>query len=243
MNLLDVLWRYPRLREPLNHQQVPQMPGIEPIGLGSLLTALQGLGLRWIGQMGLDARPTKLLDHVAPAGGRLHGDGRLLTGEAFGEPFQPGPEVFPIGRLDLAPMYFAGLQLHVVESDLLPVQVETAYNVHSGSPQAPLFTRHGYGLTVPASELGRPHFTTLLPVRLYMSSFPWGSVSKPTLANGHLPLKSSPDNSHQAFKVSGLEVSVLPIQHASGANPSFHKMVRDQALIDMIQRVLVDLGE
>jgi hypothetical protein len=30
--------------------------------------------------------------------------------------------------------------------------------------------------------------------------FPWGSVSKPTLANGHLPLKSSPDNSHQAFK-------------------------------------------
>src|SRR5215211_3480495 len=34
--------------------------------------------------------------------------------------------------------------------------------------------------------------------------FPWGSVSKPTLANGHLPLKSSPDNSHQAFKdVSG----------------------------------------
>ena len=30
--------------------------------------------------------------------------------------------------------------------------------------------------------------------------FPSGSVSKPTLANGHLPLKSSPDNSHQAFK-------------------------------------------
>jgi hypothetical protein len=27
-------------------------------------------------------------------------------------------------------------------------------------------------------------------------------VSKPTLANGHLPLKSSTDNSHQAFKAS-----------------------------------------
>jgi hypothetical protein len=31
--------------------------------------------------------------------------------------------------------------------------------------------------------------------------FPWGSGSKPTLANGHLPLKSSPDNSHQAFEL------------------------------------------
>src|SRR5215210_7384347 len=33
--------------------------------------------------------------------------------------------------------------------------------------------------------------------------FPWGSVSKPTLASWHLPLKSSTDNSHQAFKITG----------------------------------------
>jgi hypothetical protein len=30
--------------------------------------------------------------------------------------------------------------------------------------------------------------------------FPSGSVSKPTLLRGHLPLKSRPNNSHQAFK-------------------------------------------
>src|ERR671911_1267320 len=30
--------------------------------------------------------------------------------------------------------------------------------------------------------------------------FPWGSGGKPTLASGHLPLKFSPCNSHQAFK-------------------------------------------
>src|SRR5829696_10462366 len=30
--------------------------------------------------------------------------------------------------------------------------------------------------------------------------FPSGLVSKPTLVRGHLPLKSSMDNSHQAFK-------------------------------------------
>ena len=30
--------------------------------------------------------------------------------------------------------------------------------------------------------------------------FPSGSVGKPTLVRGHLPLKFRPDNSHQAFK-------------------------------------------
>jgi hypothetical protein len=30
--------------------------------------------------------------------------------------------------------------------------------------------------------------------------FRWGSVSKPTLVHGHLPLESSIYNSHQAFK-------------------------------------------
>jgi hypothetical protein len=32
--------------------------------------------------------------------------------------------------------------------------------------------------------------------------FPWGSGSKPTLEHGHLPLKPSPENSHQAFEAS-----------------------------------------
>jgi hypothetical protein len=31
--------------------------------------------------------------------------------------------------------------------------------------------------------------------------FPSGSVGKPTLEGGHLPLKSSSYNSHQAFKL------------------------------------------
>ena len=38
--------------------------------------------------------------------------------------------------------------------------------------------------------------------------FPLGSVSKPTLACGHLPLKSSTYNSHQAFKEGTMEVLV-----------------------------------
>src|SRR5215204_4470665 len=37
--------------------------------------------------------------------------------------------------------------------------------------------------------------------------FPSGLVSKPTLVRGHLPLKSSRDNSHQAFKGGGVPLS------------------------------------
>src|SRR5215210_6162608 len=41
--------------------------------------------------------------------------------------------------------------------------------------------------------------------------FPSGSGSKPTLKGGHLPLKSSTDNSHQAFKsVSATAISSRP---------------------------------
>jgi hypothetical protein len=62
----------------------------------------------------------------------------MLSGEALGEPIKPQAEVLPVGRLDLAAMYFAALHLDVVESDLPPVQVESAYNVHVvGPPQAP----------------------------------------------------------------------------------------------------------
>src|SRR5215217_2584008 len=82
--------------------------------------------------MGLDPGPPKLLDHEAPAGGGLHGDGSMLSGEALGEALQPQAEVLPVGRLDPAAMYFAAVHLDVVEGDLLPVQVESAYNVHVG---------------------------------------------------------------------------------------------------------------
>ena len=75
--------------------------------------------------MRLNTRPQKLLYHVAPAGGGLHGDGRILAGEALGEALQPQAQVLPVGRLDLAAMDLAGLHFHVVEGDLLPMHVET----------------------------------------------------------------------------------------------------------------------
>src|SRR5215208_4998260 len=45
--------------------------------------------------------------------------------------------------------------------------------------------------------------------------FPSGLVSKPTLVRGHLPLKSSPDNSHHAFKT--------PLEGAPGGETSLFR--------------------
>ena len=36
----------------------------------------------------------------------------------------------------------------------------------------------------------------------------------------------------------GLNVYILPIQHASGANPSFNKMLKNRPLIKAIKKVL-----
>src|SRR5215212_4537486 len=49
--------------------------------------------------------------------------------------------------------------------------------------------------------------------------FPLGSGSKPTLANGHLPLKYSPDNSHQAFKARKGSGLCLVLSADSGERP------------------------
>jgi hypothetical protein len=67
-----------------------------------------------------------------------------------------------------------------------------------------------------------------------------GAPRRDTLAEHIASIKEAGEL--PSVKVSGLEVSVLPIQHASGANPSFYKMVRDQALIDIVERVLVVLS-
>src|SRR3712207_4088458 len=103
--LLDMMGWYPRLRKPVYDHQVPQVPGVYAIGLGALLAALQGLGLRRLCRVRLDAGSPKFLDHVAPAGGCLYGDGDLLTGEPLGELIEPPSEALASGRADLASMY------------------------------------------------------------------------------------------------------------------------------------------
>ena len=67
----DVIRRDPRLRQPLDHQQLPQMPGVRTITLRPLLRPAQASRLRRLGQMHQGTDPPQLLDHEPPAGRRL----------------------------------------------------------------------------------------------------------------------------------------------------------------------------
>jgi uracil-DNA glycosylase family 4 len=49
------------------------------------------------------------------------------------------------------------------------------------------------------------------------------------ISNMEIPIKK--------FK-NGIDLLVLPIQHASGANPEFHKMLRNEKLINLIKKSL-----
>jgi hypothetical protein len=73
--------RDPRLREPTDQQQLPQVTGVRPIGLRALLFALQAAGLRRLRQMRLSTDPLELLDHKPPARRRLQRDLKTLTVE------------------------------------------------------------------------------------------------------------------------------------------------------------------
>src|SRR5215211_7971948 len=106
------------------------MTSVEAIGLGPLVAPLKGLGLRRLGQVRLDSGTLDLLEDVAPAGCSLHGDGDLLSGEPLCEPIEPLSEALAVSGTDLASVYFAAVDLYVVEGDLLPMRVESTYNVH-----------------------------------------------------------------------------------------------------------------
>jgi len=58
----QMVGRDPRLRQPADHQQLAQMPGIRPIGLGALLVPAPRGRLRRLGQMHTGADRAQLLD-------------------------------------------------------------------------------------------------------------------------------------------------------------------------------------
>ncbi len=87
------------------------------------------VGIRSLGRFG-QMRPDpcrhQLLDDVPPPGAALD---RKLDGDP-GKLGQPGPQPLPVGGEDPPPADLAGLGVDVVESDLLPVHVQAAYDCH-----------------------------------------------------------------------------------------------------------------
>jgi hypothetical protein len=99
------------------------VPGVGLVGLGVPLAAAGSGGVGRFGQMRRDAGRGQLLDDVPLPGAPLDRERDVITAV---EPGQPGPQVRPVGRADLAALHLTGHGVEVVEGDLLPVDTQPA---------------------------------------------------------------------------------------------------------------------
>lgn len=76
--------------------------------------------------MRLDAGLVELLDHKSPARGGFQREGRLLALESRNS----SAKALASCGADPAGFDLAGVDLYVVEGDLLPMYVKSAYNLH-----------------------------------------------------------------------------------------------------------------
>jgi hypothetical protein len=129
----DVIGRDPRLRQPLDHHQLPQMPGVRAVTLRALLRSPQPRGLRRLGQMHHRADPAQLLDEEPPAGRRLQRHLELPAAEALKEL----PHGSAISRRHTRALHLAGVGVDPLTGDLSSMLIKSHYDAHKGPPQAP----------------------------------------------------------------------------------------------------------
>jgi len=80
-----VLGRDPRFRQPPDHQQLAQMPGVGAIALGALLGPAARRRLRRLGEMHPRPDSVQLLDHEPPSRRRLQRHLELAAAETASE--------------------------------------------------------------------------------------------------------------------------------------------------------------
>jgi len=151
----DVPGRDPALRQPALGQQLPQVPAVGLAGLGVPLAAPGERGIGRLGDVRRDTSGGQLLRDVAPAGAPLQRERDVITA---GEPHQPGTQVRAVGRGDLAPHHLPRHGVQVVERELLPVDIQPAYDRHRDllKLQRGISTRaNAYAVNRDASELRR----------------------------------------------------------------------------------------
>ncbi len=117
----------PALRQPTLSQQRPEMPRIGLADLGMPPAAARSSGAGRLAQMRRDPGRGQFSRDIPPPSTPLHRERNIVTA---GEPRQPGPQMLPVGRGDLAPFDLPGHRVHVVEGDLLPVDIQPAYDGH-----------------------------------------------------------------------------------------------------------------
>jgi hypothetical protein len=122
----DVGWWPPRLGQRAGAQQLPQVAGVGPVGLGAPLGAAQRPGVGRLGQVRAAPGALQLLGDEPPAGGGLQGEVRLLAGE----PSKPAAQLHARGRAELPAAGLAGGGVDPVVGDLPAVDVEASYDGH-----------------------------------------------------------------------------------------------------------------
>jgi len=133
------------------------MPGVGPVGLGVPLAAPGERSVGRLSQMRRDPGRGEFLGHIPPPGAPLDRERDIITAA---EPGQPGPQVLPVRRADLPALHLPGHGVEVVEGDLLPVNIQPAYDGHRdllthrrGAGTRP--KRIAYAINRDASALGR----------------------------------------------------------------------------------------
>ena len=167
--LQDMRRRNPALRQPALLQQHPLVPGIGPVGLGPPLRAAQMRGLGRIGQVRRQPRRDDLLGHIPPSRAAFQREMGVLPGE----PGQPLRQVLAVGRADLPAPHLPGLGIDIVEGDLLPVDIQPAYDGHRDLLKLPRTPRNG----------AAPGTTWMLPASIF-TRLSWGGL----LPDGPMPL-------------------------------------------------------
>src|SRR6266699_232749 len=115
------------LTQPALGQQDPQVPGAGLVGLGVPLAAASRSGVGRLAHMRGDPGRGQLLGDIPPPRAPLHRERDIA---AAGEPHQPGPQAHPVSRRDLAAPRLPGHGAGIVEGQLLPVNIQPAYDRH-----------------------------------------------------------------------------------------------------------------
>jgi hypothetical protein len=125
--------RDPGLRQPPRCQQLAQVAGVCPVGLGPPLGATQRAGVGRLGQVRGDPGALQLLDHIPPAGAALQRERGLPAGELL----QPGAQMLTVRRGESAALALAAVGVDPVLADLAAVHLKPTYDCHRDLLRAP----------------------------------------------------------------------------------------------------------
>jgi hypothetical protein len=151
-----MIGRDPGLRQPSDHQQLPDVLSISPIALGALLVPAPGRGFGGFGEVHDRVNPAQLVGDEPPAGRCLQRNLELPAAELLTEPPHPSP----IRWRDPRAHHLAGIGIHPLRGDLRTVLIQTHHDRHLQTLSLPArvaTTTHGLGETYRRTQTAPAH--------------------------------------------------------------------------------------